>query len=207
MARESEPFVVTALVRNAAHEPRTYSINIFVDGLKVLESTSKLEGASLLSFTYTSGWPKLGSATRIYIEVLDVESGAVYSDSVLVPSSPPEVWMSFAAFSSFATSLLSSSSSSSSSAMSSTFTIVYYLNVMGLSSALGQSALPFFNVGLVMTLTLVLLLVFVEVTDPSYGKLAAWVTRLRRRYGLLATGLLLIFLGMVLTRVVMIIAG
>ena len=59
------------------------------------------------------------------------------------------------------------------------------------------------NVELNVSISLIGLLIFLELTDPSYGKLGKRVTQLRGRYGLLAASLLLIFVGMVFTQIVM----
>ncbi len=201
VTREDEPFTITASVRNTDYEPRTYRVSIFVDGQQVLATESRLDASTTQSFTYTRASPELGSAVRIYAEALNQETGVKFSDIILVPQSPPEVWLSFAAFSSFATSLTSSSSS----AMSSSFTIRYYQNTMNISAPEGSFLSPI-NVGLVISIVLIVLLIFIEITDPSYGKLGRRVKQLRSKYGLLAGSLLMIFLGMVLTRIVMIIA-
>jgi len=61
------------------------------------------------------------------------------------------------------------------------------------------------NVGLNVSISLIGLLIFLELTNPSYGKLGKIVTQLRGNYGLLATSLFLIFVGMVLTKIIMLI--
>ena len=88
--------------------------------------------------------------------------------------------------------------------MSSSFTISYYKNAIGLS----QSAIRWsINIGLIASLTLVALLVFIELTNPAFGNLGQRLKGLRQRYTLLTANLLLVFLGLVLTRVVIIISG
>lgn len=201
--RGDEPFVVAAAVNNLAGEPQTYSVRMFVDGVQVFASESRLYASSTQSFTYTRTSPKLGTAVKIYAEALDLETGARCSDVFLVPPSPPELWMSLAAFSTFAMSL-----SSYSSAMTSMFTITYYLTTMGVSSTTRQPAsiLSTINVGFTVSITLIGLLIFLQITDPSYTGLESRLTRARSKYGLLAASLLLIFFGMFFTRVMMIIA-
>lgn len=112
--------------------------------------------------------------------------------------------MSFASFSSLTTMLLSSSSSSSSSSMSSSFTISYYKSTIGLSESTIRWSV---NIGLIASLTLVALLVFIELTNPAFGNLGQRLKGLRDRYSLLTANLLLVFLGLVLTRVVIIMSG
>jgi len=212
VTKPNEPFVVTATVSNPANEAQIYGINIYVDAVSVLTTESKLDALTSQAFTYTVAAPELGSAMRIYAEVVNLETGAKYSEILLAPPSPPETWMSFAAFSSIATSLTSttsslasSSSSSSSSSMSSTFTISYYLSTMSISTMLQQPqyfAFPI-NVGLNISISLIGLLIFLELTNQPYNTLGARVIQLRGRYKLLAASLLLIFVGMVLTQIIM----
>ena len=75
-------------------------------------------------------------------------------------------------------------------------------------SARAQSALRLsINIGLIASITLLALLVFVELTNPVFGNLGNKLKGLRHRYTLLSANLLLVFFGLVLTRVVMIFSG
>ena len=198
VTKEREPLDVTVQVRNTAAEPQRYLVRMFMDGVKIFSSESEIDSLSSQSFTYTRASPKMGSAFRFYAEALNLETGVKHSDVILVPPSPPEVWLSFAAFSSFATSLTSTSS------MSSSLTIAYYQSMMGLMST--QFPLSPVNVGLTLSICLIGILVFLELADPSYSGVGRRVRQLRSRYGFLAAILLLIFVGIVLTRIVMVIA-
>jgi len=63
------------------------------------------------------------------------------------------------------------------------------------------------NVGIIASLTLIALLIFLEVTQVHIqGKTVALLGRLRIRLSTVTWILLIIFLGMVYTRIVMIIA-
>jgi hypothetical protein len=210
VSRENEPFVVRALVRNVADEPRRIRVTLFVDGLEAFVSESFLEPLATQSSTLTLPSPKLGTAIRFYAEAVDLETGARFTEAIMVPQSPPEAWMSFASFSSLTTMLLSSSSSSSlmssssSSSMSSSFTISYYQSTIGLARAPVKWGI---NVGLAVSIILLVLLTFIELTNPRFGTLGRRLSGLRDRYSLLTANLLLIFMGLVITRIVMIIAG
>ncbi len=211
VTRENEPFVVRALVRNVADEPRRIRVILFVDGLEAFVSESFFEPLATQSSTLTLPSPRLGTAMRFYAEAVDLETGKRYTEAIMVPQSPPEAWMSFASFSSLTTMLLSSSSSSSlmsssssSSSMSSSFTISYYQSTIGLARAPIKWGI---NVGLAVSIILIVLLVFIELTNPQFGNLGRRLSGLRDRYSLLTANLLLIFMGLVITRIVMIIAG
>jgi len=80
---------------------------------------------------------------------------------------------------------------------------------MGISTTPQQSTSisSYINVGLTMSLTLIGLLIFLQLTDPSYGKYEERLKQLRSRYGLLAVSLLLVFLGIIFTRITVILFG
>jgi hypothetical protein len=88
--------------------------------------------------------------------------------------------------------------------MSSSFTISYYKSTIGLSESTIRWSV---NIGLIASLTLVALLVFIELTNPAFGSLGQRLKGLRDRYSLLTANLLLVFIGLVLTRVVIIMSG
>jgi len=202
--RENEPFTIRAMIKNTADDARRYSLTMYVDGEEKMYSESTFDALSTQSSTLTIESPKLGTAIRIYAEATDLETGDTYTQSLLMPQNPPEAWMSFASFSSLTTMLLSSSSSSSSSLMSSSFTISYYKNTVGLSQSAARLSI---NIGLIASVTLVALLIFIELTNPVFGNFGLNLKKLRNRYSLLTANLLLVFVGLVLTRIVMIISA
>ena len=201
VVKEGEPVVIMVSLNNFGLQPQGYRVSLYVDGVRVLLAEVPVEPISAHLYTYTVASPGAGAALRVYAEALNVGSGERYVEYLNVPQHPPELLMSFSAFSSFATSLSSTSSSSTSLA-----TLTYYLNTMGLSAESGsvESAL---NAGIVISVTLISLLLFLEFTDHAYGGVGRRILALRGRYGVLAASLLLIFAGIILTKVVMIIVG
>jgi len=200
--KDKEPLVIAVDLKNDESVSRNYAVRIFIDGSLVSSTEAEIDAFAVQRFTYTRAAPEAGKALRIYVEAVNLENGEKHSDFLLVPQSPPEVWVSFSAFSSFATSLTSTSTSTS--LMSNTIT--YYLNVMGMSTQ-DTGIQPTINNGLIISIVLIALLVFMELTDPAYGNIRKKILSLRQRYGTLSASLLLIFFGIVLTKVVMIIAG
>jgi hypothetical protein len=200
VVRENEPLVITVTLNNFRLQPQRYQVGLYVDGEQILLAETIVEPMSIHLFTYTRACPKTGEALRVYAEALNIETDERSVSYLNVPQYPPELLMSFSAFSSFATSLTSTSSSSTSLA-----TITYYLNTMGLSADGAEK--PTINTGMIISVTLILLLIFMDLTDPAYGKVGKRILALRERYGILAISLLIIFAGIVLTKVVMIIAG
>jgi len=189
------------MIKNTADEARRYSLRMYVDGEETMYSESTFDALSTQSSTLTLKSPKLGTALRIYAEATDLETGDTYTQSLLMPQNPPEAWMSFASFSSLTTLLLSSSSSSM---MSSSFTISYYKNTVGLTQSAARLSI---NIGLIASVTLIALLIFIELTNPVFGNFGLNLKKLRDRYSLLTANLLLVFVGLVLTRIVMIISA
>jgi hypothetical protein len=106
---------------------------------------------------------------------------------VSLPPYPPQVWSSFISFASFSTML-----------MSSMISMTYYQTTFGADMGL--------NVGLLVTMVLLALLIFFELTQPVVGgKTVAFLGRLRIQFSTVTWILLIIFLGIVYTKVVMII--
>ena len=102
------------------------------------------------------------------------------------PPYPPQVWSSFISFASFSTLL-----------MSSMISMTYYKTTFGVDMGL--------NVGVLVTMVLLILLVFFELTQAVVGgKAVAFLGRLRINFSTVTWILLIIFLGIVYTKVVMI---
>jgi len=121
--------------------------------------------------------------------VVKTESARGSCEKIIsLPAYPPQIWSSFVSFASFSTSMISFMSS-----------MVYYENSFG--SGMG------FNVGLLCVIVLVGLLIFLELTQPLLReKTIAVVGRLRLRFSTLSGILFIIFIAVVYTKVVMIIA-
>ena len=200
VTKENEPLVITATLNNIRPKPQKYHLSLYVDGEQVAAVEALLEPAAIQTLTYTRASPRSSEALRIYVEAVNLDTGEKYREYLNIPQIPPELWISFSAFSSLTTTLTSTTSTTSLA------TITYYLNTMGMA-AQGAAGQPTINTGIIISITLILLLVFIELTDPAYGKIGRRIAALRMRYGTLSTILLLIFVGIVLTKVVMIIAS
>ena len=99
---------------------------------------------------------------------------------------PPQVWSSFVSFASFSTSVMSSMS-----------TMTYYRSTFGSDMGL--------NVGIITSIVLIALLIFLELTQPLLRqKRVAVLGKLRLRFSTVTWILFIIFMGIVYTRVVMI---
>ncbi|MCZ7370215.1 MAG: hypothetical protein O8C66_06870, partial [Candidatus Methanoperedens sp.] len=102
---------------------------------------------------------------------------------------------SFVSFATFATSVVSSSSAKTSSINS----MAYYDGSFVTHNAL--------NVGLIISIALIILLIYMELSEPLAGKRQSAVGNLRTRFGRLSSVLFIIFVVMVLTQIALIIGG
>lgn len=199
VTKEGEPLVITITLNNIQSKSQKFRLNLYVNNEQVASINTQLEPADTQILTYTCPSPKIGQVLRIYVEAINLETGEKHREYLNIPQVPPELLMGFSAFSSFASSLTSTTSTTSIA------TITYYLNTMGLA-AQDTPIQPAINTGIIISITLIFLLIFIELTDPAYGKIGQKIAALRGRYTILSTALLLIFSGIVLTKVVMIIA-
>ncbi len=205
VAKAGEPVVVTLSITDPDTVSHDYRVTMFVGSSEVLSSVSQVAPSSLQLFQYTRVAPPTGSALRVYGEVKNLDNGVEYSETILIPPSPPELWLSFASFSSFATTFASTASGGQSGARA----LDYYVSAVGGTSSLVQSAptLAPINVGILSTIILVCILFFLDMSDPTYGGVGARLSLFRRRYALLASALLLMFLGVVYTWIVVLLSG
>ena len=112
-----------------------------------------------------------------------------YEEVISSPPYPPQTWSSFVSFASFSTSVMSSMS-----------TMTYYQSTFGSDMGL--------NVGIITAIVLIALLIFLELTQPVVeGKTIAVLGRMRIRFSTVTWILFIIFMGMVYTKMVMILAG
>jgi len=196
--KEGEPLTLMLVLNNPHPNLQRFLVNLYVNGEQLSSAEVTLEPATTRCLTYTRASPRIGETLRIYAEAINLETGERKASYLNIPQNPPELCMSFLAFSSFAAFLTSTSTTTLT-------TLTYYLNTMGISQE-AKVQQPI-NPGIAVSITLILLLVFVELTDPAYGKIGRRLAALRERYGALSAILLIIFAGIVLTKVVMIIAG
>jgi len=190
--RCGEPVQVAVKLINPSSTPRLMDVKVYVDGLTVAEWLAHIDGGSIKEYRVIGPSRfRVGEAVRVYVEALDVESGDVYSRLAMIPPFPPEVFTSFVSFASFSSTLMGYMT-----------TLSYYTTtVASITPSEGV------NAGLILTLTLIGLLVFMELTDPAYGRISERITHLRRNFTREAIILLIVFLAMVATKIIFIIYG
>lgn len=184
-----EPIQVSIRVSNREPEPKVFALKVYVDGSLVADWLADVDAGAIREYHIVKlSSFHIGDSVRVYIDAIDVESGKVYYCSAMVPPFPPETFSSFISFASFSTTLMGYMT-----------TLSYYTTTVTPSDGV--------NAGLVISLTLIGLLVFVELTDPTYGKIGERIRYLRRNFTREAIILLIIFLAMVTTKIIFIIYG
>ncbi|MDP2719600.1 MAG: hypothetical protein Q8P44_07210 [Dehalococcoidia bacterium] len=196
--REGEPMLISFTLNNPGSGAEEAAYTLFINGEKVKIGRTLLSPFSSKNYSYIYiNDQKLGGQARFY--VTSSTSRGSYDQNVSLPAYPPQVWSSFVSFASFSTSVMGMGSMGSmGSSMSSSISTMVYYNDNFTSNAGVQ-------VGLIFALVLVLLLVFKEVSAPvCYNKYRfSLIVPLRLRFRTVTMILLIIFLGMVFSRVVM----
>ncbi|MEM2251525.1 MAG: hypothetical protein QXE73_00045 [Candidatus Bathyarchaeia archaeon] len=187
--RSGEPFQVTIKLINPDQEAKIFALKIYMNGLAIADWFTRVEGSSIKEYSIADlGSFNVGESIRIHVDVNDIKSGKLYSCSQMIPPFPPEAFTSFISFASFSSTL-----------MGYITTLSYYTTTITPSEGI--------NAGLILSLTLISLLIFIELTDPAYGRIGDRIKHLRRNFTREAIILLSIFLAMVATKIVFIIYG
>ncbi len=185
--REGKPIIVTFRLNNPSSTPLVTRYRFYANGQLLKDGTTTIAPASYESHRYAYENPlRIGEQLNFVVRTQS-EQGS-YEKILSSPAYPPTVWSSFVSFASFSTSL-----------MSSLGTMTYYRSTFASDMGL--------NVGIITSLVLIALLIFVELTQPVIaGRTAVIVGRLRIRLSTVTWILFIIFMGIVYTRVVMILA-
>ena len=185
--REGEPIVATFKLNNPSSQALVIRYEFYANGELVKEGITTLAPTSSKAYQHAySNSLKLGEQLNFVVETQS-EQGS-YENVISSPPYPPQVWSSFVSFASFSTSVMSSMS-----------TMTYYQTAF--VSDMG------FNVGLICSLVLITLLIFLELSKPVVeGRTGAVLGRLIRRFSTVTWLLFIIVMGIVYTTVMMIMA-
>jgi len=185
--REGEPIIATFKLKNQSVDALSTGYQFYASGELLMEGATAIAPGSGKTYKYAYENPiTLGG--RINFVVRSKSEDGVYEKFLSSPPYPPQVWSSFISFASFSTSVMSSMSS-----------MTYYGSTFG-----GEMD---FNVGILVTIVLMGLLIFLEITRPRLQeKTIAILGRLRLRFPTLTWILFIIFMGIIYTRIAMIVA-
>lgn len=186
--REGEPVVATFKLNNPSSQVTIISYQLYTDGELTREGIATLPPASSKVYRYAYKNPLL-LGEQVNFMVKTSSSKGNYEQIVSLPSYPPQIWSSFVSFASFSTSLMSSLSS-----------MTYYQSTFGSQMN--------FNLGLLFTIVLAALLIFLELSQPLLQQRTITVLgRLRLRFSTVTWILFTIFLGIFYTSVMMVITS
>ena len=185
--REGEPIIATFKLNNPSAEALLADYQFYANGRLLKEGTAIIAADSSKTYKYAYENPlQVGEQLNFVVRTRS-ELGE-YENIVSSPPFPPQICSSFISFASFSTSVMSSMS-----------TMIYYESAFGSDMGL--------NVGIIITVVLIAMLIFLELTHPLLReKTIAVLGRLRIRFSAVTWILLIIFIGIVYTKVAMIMA-
>jgi len=182
--RQGEPILATLQLNNSSVETLATSYQFYANGALLKEGNTVIAPLSTESYQYSYNNP-LPVGEQVNFLVSTQSAAGNYQKVVSSPPYAPQVWTSFISFASFSTSIM----------MTSMASIAYYQNNFG---DIGV------NVGIITSVILIFLLIFLELSGTRIQGGALALGRLRIRFTTLTWILLIIFVGMVYTRVAMI---
>ena len=185
--REGEPIIAIFKLNNPTSHSQATNYQFYANGELLSEGIAIMAPESSETSKYAYANPlQMGEQLNFVVRIQSEQGN--YEKVLSSPSYPPQVWSSFVSFASFSTSVMSSIS-----------TMTYYQNTFDSDMGL--------NVGIIASIVLIALLIFVELTQPVIaGRTVATLGRLKIRLSTVTWILLIIFVGIVYTKVVMILA-
>ena len=186
--RENEPVIATFKLNNPYTDVLAADYQFYVNGSLFKDGTTLIAPNSSKTFQYTHrNTLSTGEQINFMARVQTVEGS--HEEMVSLPPYPPQILSSFVSFASYSTTV-----------MSSLHNITYYQSTFGSSGGV--------NLGIIITLVFCAVLAFMELTQAVAGdRTITTLARIRIQFSTLSSVLFVIFVGMVITRAVMIIAG
>jgi acyl dehydratase len=194
--RLGEPVLASYTLNNPGLGNLVTSYQFYVDGSLLRDGLTTIPPLSSKTYQYSFASPvKLGD--KINFDVVASSALGKYEQSASLPPFPPQIASSFISFASFSTTVMSSMA-----------TTAYYSG--NFTSTLGM------NTGLVISVSLIILLICLELAGASLQYLAnasyplsgrmLLLQKFRYRFSTLSWVLLIIFIGIIYTKIVMIIS-
>jgi len=183
--REGEPIIATFKLNNPSPQAIRTEYQFYANGELMKEGATIIPPGSskLCQYAYENPLP-LGEQVNFVVRTKSPRGS--HEKVVSLPSYPPQIWSSFVSFASFSTSVMSFMISST-----------YYQSSFGIEMG--------FNVGLLSAIVLIGLLIFMELTLPQLQEKSITIlSRLRLRFNTVTWMLFIIFLGIIYTKVVLI---
>jgi hypothetical protein len=186
--KEGMPFLIKINLQNPSQDEDLLIYELYANGKLLTHGTALLSKTSReqLVYVYPES-PPIGE--KITLQLKAKSRQGEQEKIMSLPAYPPQIWSSFVSFASFSTSMMSSTMSITS--------VSFYDQSFGDNSTL--------NLGLTFSLILISMLIFLELTEPLVNK-SFRIKGMRIRFSKLSTILFIVFMGMVLTKIVMILA-
>ena len=185
--RAGEPIVATFNISNPSDEPSTTQYQLYVNGRLVESGGTTIAPGSSSKYQYAhKNYLERGEQVNFVLRT-NSDSGS-FNKIVSLPAYPPQLMSSFVSFAAFSTSV-----------MSSMISMEYFTDTFGTTSGL--------NTGIIVSIVLITLLIFRELTPVvTASKKAATLVSYRSGFSTLSAVLFIILIGMIFTKVVMILA-
>jgi hypothetical protein len=185
--KTGEPIVVTFNINNPSHESSMTQFQLYANGRLIEKGTITIapQASSKHQYAYANSLER-GEQVNFVLESSSDDGS--FTKIVSLPEYPPQLMSSFVSFAAF-----------SSSVMSSMISMEYYNDTFGTTSSI--------NTGIIVSLVLIVLLIFLELTQGIVAeRKIAVIGSYRAGLSILSTILFIIFIGMVFTEVVLILA-
>ena len=185
--KTGEPVVATFNIKNPSDSPSSISYQLYINGRLVENGSTVVAPQASSKHQYAYANPLERGEQVNFVLKTSSDSGS-FVKAVSLPAYPPQLMSSFVSFAAFSTSVMSSMTS-----------MEYFTNTFGTTSGI--------NTGIIISIILIALLIFIEVTQTiTAGKGINILGHYRLGLGNMAAILFIVFVGMVFTRVVMILA-
>lgn len=185
--REGEPIIVIMKLTNPGVNAELTDYEFYADAQLLKKGSTLLPAHTSKTYKFV-----YENSTAIGEQISFSSKAHSATDTeqryVSYPAYPPQILTSFVSFASFSTSMMGFMT-----------TMLYYDGNFGNNAGL--------NAGLIISAVLIILLVFLELSQPLTGRHIARLGRLRIRFSSLTWVLFIIFVGIIYTKVLMILAN
>jgi LEA14-like dessication related protein len=186
--RTGEPIVATFNIANPADEPLTIQYQLYINGKLVESGTTTIAPRDSTKYQYAYR-QSLERGEQVNFVLKTSSDNGNFDKVVSLPAYPSQLMSSFVSFAAFSTSV-----------MSSMLSMEYFNSTFGTANGI--------NTGVILVIVLIVLLIFLELTQGMVtGKGIALIGGYRAGSTIMSTILFIILIGMVFTKVVMIIAS
>lgn len=185
--KTEEPIVATFYIPNPSDELVTTNYDLYINGRHIQSGTTTVAPQSSSKFQYVSKYT-LERGEQVNFVLNSTSNGKSSNNLASLPAYPPQIMSSLVSLAAFSTSV-----------MSSLVSMQYFDDTFGVTSGI--------NAGIIFSIVLIVLLVFLELTQAVTSSIKM-TTLGRYRFGFanISAVLFIIFIGMVFTKIVMILA-